>query len=140
MKKYTREDAEKQEIVGLLDALCDGAIELNEEFLNRFTGKDVKDLLLLIPEKDRSYFLSSAIDEENCFFNGSPAQCCDNDIWINTAEIEVQFEGSPEDYFENPDDWYIGGDLAYHTVGYGLTIEVDIDRLKEDIDEALQGN
>lgn len=136
--KYTTKMAEKQEINGLLDALCNGCIELNENFLNRYAGEKVKDILLSIPEGDRGFHLSSVIDEDNCFFNGSPASNCDNDIWLDVAEIEVQFEGKPEDFFDDPEDWYIKDDLAYHYVGYGLTVNVDVDTLKENIEDWYQ--
>lgn len=136
--KYTTKMAEEQEINGLLDALCNGCIELNENFLNRYTGEKVKDILLSIPEGDRGFHLSSVIDEDNCFFNGSPATNCDNDIWLDVTEIEVQFEGKPEDFFDDPEDWYIKDDLAYHYVGYGLIINVDVDTLKENIEDWYQ--
>ena len=137
--KYTAEMAMEQEKQGLLDAVCGNGIELNNEFLNRFAGDKVKEQLLRLPERDRSFYLDYSIDDDKCFFNGSPASNCDNDIWLNVVEIEVQFDGKPEEFFENVDDWYIseGSDLAYYYVGYGLTVEVDVDNLKEDIDEAL---
>jgi len=137
--KYTAEMAMEQEKQGLLDALCDGCIELNNEFLDRFAGNSVKEQLLRVVEGDRGYFLDSAfvIDEDNCFFNGSPASNCDNDIWLDVSEIEIQFDGDPEEYFDNVDDWTIDGDLAYLYVGYGLTVNVDVDALKENIDDSL---
>lgn len=135
--KYTAEMAMEQETSALLDALCDGAIELNKVFLDRFAAEDVKEQLLRVPERDRAYCLSYAIDEADCFFNGSPASNCNGDIWLDVSEIEVQFNGEPEDFFEDPDDWTINGDLAYLYVGYGLTVQVDVEALKEVIDESL---
>ena len=134
--KFTTEMAEEQEKQGLLDALCDGDIELNDEFLSSFVGDKVKEQLLRVPLSERGYFLDNVIDDDNCFFNGSPAAKCQNDIWLDVAEIEIQFEGEPEEYFENIDDWHIDGDLAYHNIGYGLTVEIDVDQLMENIDNA----
>lgn len=131
--KYTREDAEKQEIIELFDAIDSGCIELNNNFLNKYAREKVQDILKSVPEDDRAFLLSSSISEDTSFFNGSIPSNCNNDIWIDISEIEVQFEGNAEDYFEDIDDWYIDGDLAYLYVGYGLTIEVDIENLKEDI-------
>ncbi len=128
MTKYTTEMAEKQEIVQILDALGEG-IELNDDFLNRRVGADVKNILMHVPQCDRLSHLSDCIDEDNCYFNGSPAGNDPGTIWIDIHSISVQFEGEAEDFFENPDDWHIDGDLAYHSVGYGLTIPVDIVQL-----------
>jgi len=142
-----REMAEQQKIVGLLDALCDGNIELNTEFLARFASENVREQLLRIPEGDRAYHLHGNIDKVNCFFNGSPANIDDNDIWLDVSEIEEQFDGDAREYFDDIDEWtvkqnieddgdYTGG-LAYLYIGYGLTVKVNLDSLTEDIDEAL---
>jgi len=132
---FTREMAEEQEIQGLLDALYDGSIELNEDFLAQCAGETVKEILMAIPEEDRAFHLDGCIDENECFFNGSPATNCDNDIWLNISEIEIQFEGNPHDFFQNVDDWTIKGDLAYLYIGYGLTVNVDVDSLRKNIKE-----
>ena len=137
MTKFTTEEAEEQEKVFLLDALCEGSIQLNQDFLNRFAGEKVREQLLRVPECDRSFYLSSSISKDTCFFFGSPTAICDNDIWLDMSEIEIQFEGAPEDYFEDVNDWLIDGNLAYYYVGYGLTVEVDIENLKEDIDSSI---
>jgi len=137
MQKYTTEMAEESEIQSMLDALCDGCIELNDEFLDRFTHERVAAVLKSVQESDRAFHLDGNIIEDACHFNGTPVGTNEDDIWLDIAEIEVQFEGEPEDYFEDVSDWYIpeGGNLAYLYVGYGLTVTVDIDGLKEDIDE-----
>lgn len=139
MTKFTADMAMDQEKQVMLDALC-GGIELNEEFLTRYAGENVKTQLMRLPERDRSFYLSSAIDEDNCFFNDTVVINMPNDIWLDISEIEIQFEGESEDYFENLEDWTIDKDLAYLYVGYGLTIKVDIERLTKDINEALEEN
>ena len=133
--KFTREMAEEQEKQGIFEALDNGAIELNDEFLNRFVGEKVKEILIQLSQEDRAFHLMDSIDEKDSFFNGSPATNCDNDIWINISEIEVQFEGNAEDYFADLDDWTIKEDLAYLYIGYGLTINVNVDKLQKDIKE-----
>lgn len=131
--KYTVEMAEEMEKKNLIGALCDGSIELNSEFLNAFSGKKVRELLSMLPERDRAYYLSENIGD--CFFNSSPPTDCDNNIWLDISEIEVQFEGDETEFFEDVSDWTIHEDLAYLYVGYGLTIEVDIDSLRENIEK-----
>ena len=130
---FTTEMAEENEKLSLLDALCDNCIELNDEFLNRFAGKEGARILKTVPESDRAFHLDGHIDTETSFFNGSPAGNCDNDIWLDVSEIEVQFEGEPREFFEDVNDWHIDGDLAYHYVGYGLTVDVDVEGLEQDI-------
>ena len=70
-------------------------------------------------------------------FNGSPFSSEDG-IWLNVAEIEVQFDGEPEEYFEDPSDWTIKGNLAYLYIGYGLSIEVDTEELTADYQEYIE--
>jgi len=139
MTKYTTEMAELHEITSLLDALCDGCLELNKEFLERYAGSAVREQLMRLPYADRAFHLSSVVDEDNCSFLYYAMSQEKNSIFLNVDEIEVQFDGAPEDFFENPDDWYITGDLAYHSTGYGLIVNVDVKSLKENIDEALEG-
>lgn len=135
---YTKEMAEEQEIEGILDALGYD-IELNDEFLDRFVGKEVREQLKRVPKRDRGYYLSSNIDEKACYFNGTVATESPSEIWIDVNEIEIQFEGKAEEFFACLDDWYIpeGGSLAYLYVGYGLSIPVNVEGLKEDIDEGI---
>jgi hypothetical protein len=139
MNKITTEQVEQWEISSLLDALCSNALELNDEFLKRYAGDGVRKQLMRVPEEDRAFHLDGVVSEDNCFFNGSPAENCSDDIWLDVAELEVQFEGDPNEYFENPDDFYIqkDSDLAYYYVGYGLTVNVDIEELKSNIDDYL---
>ena len=133
--KFTREMAEEQEKQGIFEALDNGAIELNDEFLNRFVGEKVKEILIQLSQEDRAFHLMDSINEKDSFFNGSLTTNCDNDIWINISEIEVQFEGGEKDYFADLNDWTIKEDFAYLYIGYGLTINVNVDKLQKDIKE-----
>ena len=129
--KYTREHAEQGEMDMLVEALgCE--IELSDEFLQRYCSKAIRELLFPIPERERGFILSCC--DHKAWFNGSPASQEDG-IWLNISEIEVQFKGDPEEYFEDPSDWHIQGDLAYLYVGYGLSIDYNLEQLEEAIAE-----
>lgn len=121
--KMTVETALEHEKEALIEALgyC---IELSNEFIERYASEDVRDLLLSIPEYQRADAIEDAIDPDKSEWVGfyySP----ESSILLNIYEIEVQFEGEPEDYFEKPDDWHIDGDLAYTTTGLGLAVHID---------------
>ena len=124
MKKFTSEQAMENEKTCLIDALLDGSIKLNDNFLETYCSEEVKKTLEKIPENERSFYLDYGINEENCFFNGTVPSKSDG-IILNISEIEVQFEGKAEDYFEDIDEWTIDGNLAYYYVGYGLSVNVD---------------
>ena len=137
--KMNREQAEKQEIISLLDALCDGNLELgNNEDHNISIGSLIKEQLdRLLSNNEKAYFLSSCVNESKCHFVGTPI-CTDNkEIWLNITEIEEQFEGEASEWFEDIDEWCINGNLAYLNVGYGLVCDVDVDKLKQLIDESI---
>ena len=132
MDKITADDIMRWEKDALIDALGN-CIELNDLFLERYCNQEFHDLMIDIPERDRE-FIISGIDLE-AWFNGSPLYGINSHIWLNVAEIEFQFEGDPVDIFEDPDDLYITGDLAYLYVGYGLSIEFNLDQLIEAIND-----
>jgi len=131
--KYTIEQAQEQEKISLIEALGNG-LELNDEFLDLYAGEALKTALKGLDESDRAYVLDSYIDDDKAYFNGSITSLTDNGFLLPCGEIEIQFEGEASDFFEKPEDWTIDGNLAYYYVGYGLTIEVDIDGLKEEIE------
>ena len=132
MNKVTADQVMESEKNMLVEAIgCE--IELTNQFLE-YCPEPFRSIMLSIPYNDRGYILSSCTCE--AWFNGSPPSNNSQDIWLNVSEIEFQFEGEPEDAFDDPDDWYIDGDLAYLNVGYGLSIEYDIKELQETI--ALQ--
>jgi len=139
MGKFTTKMAEEQEKQVLMDALCDGSLELNDEFLDKYFGETIRDILKRIPEKDRAYALGYGILDDNAFFNGGIPSLGNEDILIPCEEIEIQFVGKPEEYFEDVSAWYINGNFAYHYVGYGLTIPVDVEKLKFQVEGILEG-
>lgn len=129
--KITTDDIEEQEATSLIEALGN-CIEMNDEFLKRNCSAEFAAIMREVPEGDREYIISGL--SEKHWFNGSPT--CDDcqDIWLDVSEIEYQFEGSPEDTFENPDELTIRGELAYLYVGYGLSIDFDRDELVKAIE------
>jgi hypothetical protein len=132
-KKITTDDIVSWEIQSLGDALGN-CLELNDDFLGRYCGEQVKQQLLRIPEDRREYFLSSHLEDghEVCGY----ASMSDSEIMLPVGEIEYQFEGSPDDVFENPDEFTIHGDLAYCGCD-GVAFPVDIAGLRQEIDEWL---
>lgn len=129
--KLTVEDIEEFEAQTLLEALGN-CLELNDEFLSRYCSKEFAELIGQVPERDREYVISGV--SEKHWWNGSPAENDCQDIWLDVGEIEWQFEGNPEDVFEDPNDFTIHDDLAYLYVGYGLSIEFDHKELKDNIE------
>jgi hypothetical protein len=131
--KLTIDQAIDIEAQNLADALCSGCLELNDEFLSRYFSEGLSKLLKLIPcEKERAFILDSHLTDDNWrtmsgFDSGA-------DINLPVGEIEVQFEGKAVDYFEDPSDWYVSGDLAYLAVA-GICWTVDLDSLQQDIND-----
>jgi hypothetical protein len=135
MEKITSDMVERWEIDSLADAIGN-CLELNNDFLSRYCGKDIAEQLSRVPESEREYILQSHIGE-GYSVHTIPTES-DREIMLPIGEIEYQFEGQPEDVFENPDDFYISGDCAYISC-YGVYFPVDVDSLKSEIDEILSG-
>ena len=57
-----------------------------------------------------------------------------SDINLLVGELEIQFDGEPKDFFEDPSDWTFNGDLAY-TVLDGICWTVDLDSLQQDVND-----
>jgi hypothetical protein len=129
-KKLTAENIEEQEADTLIEALGN-CLELNNDFLDKYCSPEFAALIKTIPENDREYVLTGLT--ENHTFPGFPIGNNDADILLPCDEIEYQFEGKPEDVFENPSDFTIYGDLAYLYTGYGLAITYDNKELAEAI-------
>lgn len=60
----TVEQAKEQQKQSLLDALCDGCIELNDIFLDRYAGEETAEVLKSIPEEDRHFVISILLETE----------------------------------------------------------------------------
>jgi hypothetical protein len=135
VNKITSEQIMEWEKEALVDAAFSGAIELNDEFLERFCEESFVELMKKIPESDRAYVLDGV--DYSAFFNGTIAGK-DSDLWLNVSEIEYQFDGDPEEVFENPEEFTINADLSYLYVGYGLSIDFDRKELLVAIAEYLE--
>ena len=132
MSKITNDQILDWEANSLIEAIGN-CIELNDLFLERYCNQEFQELMKDIPERDREFVISGL--DINHYWNGSPAGNNDQHIWIDVSEIEYQFEGNPEDIFDEPEDLTINGDLAYLYVGYGLSIEFDKIQLIEAVND-----
>lgn len=135
MSKITVEMVENWELQSLADAIGN-CLELNDDFISRYCGEEIARQLVRVKESDREYILQSHI-KEGYIVNTIPT-VSSREIYLNIGEIEYQFEGDPAEVFENPDDFYISGDCAYVSC-YGAYFPVDVDALRQEIDEYLSG-
>jgi hypothetical protein len=133
--KLTAEQVQEWERDALIDALCDGSIELTDEFLDKHAGNKLRAVLVAIPERDRAFHLDGHIDNKSAFFNGTVPSEAANAFLLPCSEIETQFDGDAALAFESLDDFMIQGDLAYLYVGYGLTVPVNVDALEQEYRE-----
>jgi len=134
--KITNKQIEARELRSLGE-LIGNEFKLTEDFIDRYFGEAVKALLLrLSNEKDRAYVIEGCIGEGA--FPGGLWSPSPNEIYLPSNEIEYQFEGEPEDVFETPDELTIHDDLAYLYTGYGASFEIDVEKLKCNIDAFLQ--
>lgn len=126
--KLTIDEAMEQEAVNVADAYFS---HFDDPL--QFAGEKVKDLFfefsaLMLDEQDIRWVLDLA--------SGDPREwghfADDNSVIIPIGEIEVQFEGNAEDYFDSPDDWVIDGDLAYCSMP-SVLIPIDPDELEEEL-------
>ena len=131
-RKITAEQIMEYEAQAMVEVLG-RELELNDSFLREHCSPEFAAILAAVPEEDRGYVLEG-IDYTARFPGFIPGP--NNDILLPYGEIEYQFEGSPEDAFEDPDDWYIDSDLAYLYTGYGLAINFDREQLEQAIKEA----
>ncbi len=137
-QKLTAEQIADWEKDNLVDAVCSGCIELNDEFLIRYCGEDLKALLLPLDPGTRTPVVREAIDKDNSYWAGYYLSLSGNEIFINVPEIETQIN-SPDE-LESPDDFVIekngeDGYLAYSCPGYGLVIPARLDKLQAAIIE-----
>lgn len=136
--KLTKDQAIDLEAQALADALCSGCLELNDDYLSRYCSEGLGELLKLIPcEKERAFILDSHLTDDNWRTMSGYDEGAD--VNLRFGEIEVQFEGEPADFFEEPAEWYVKGDLAYLPVD-GICWTVDLDSLQQDINEWREEN
>jgi len=108
-------------------------LEVNREFLDAYCSDDVRNLLMqLSDDRDRSEALVNALGDarEWGHFVASSS------VIIPAGEVEVQFDGSPDEYFADPDEWTINGNLAYLGID-SVRVAVDMETLREEVAERL---
>ena len=132
-RKITTEDVENWELESLSDAIGN-CLELNDDFLSRYCGKEVAELLRQVPEPDRESILAPHIGEGRIV--GGFYSIGESSIVLPIGEIETQFDGAPEDYFDNPADFVIHGNLAYLSAD-GAEFPIDVPGLTEDVETYL---
>ena len=128
----TVEAAIEQELYSLGEAIGN-CLELNDEFIASSCGGAVSELLLLVDEPDREFVLQGSIGEG---YDGGYCNVPGDCIGFPVGEIEVQFEGKPEEYFADVDDWTIFGDCAYTTMVSAI-FEIDLEQLREAVADWL---
>ena len=131
-ERLTVEAAVEQELYSLGEAIGN-CLELNDEFIASSCGGAVSELLLLVDESDREFVLQGSIGEG---YDGGYCNVPGDCIGFPVGEIEVQFEGKPEEYFADVDDWTISGDCAYTTMVSAI-FEIDLEQLREAVADWL---
>jgi len=103
----------------------------------QFAGENIREIFedfegLELDDQDIRWILDSVCEDprEWGIFRD------DNAIIIPTGEIEIQFEGKPEDFFEDPDDWHIDGNLAYCTME-SVLIPIDLEKLQAELEDRV---
>jgi len=131
-QKLSIETAMEQEAVNIADAFFSyfaDPLQYSGENIRK-TFEEFEDLKL--DEQDIRWILDSA--------SGDPREWGifkdDNAVIIPFGEIEIQFEGKPEDFFEDPDDWHIKDDLAYCTME-SVLIPVNLEELRDDLEDRV---
>ena len=127
----TIEQAEEWENERIVDALMSG----NFDDFHRYMSDELKEVCKEVTDsKDLLFMLDFCIKRIS-----TANYYCNDHLTIPNGEIEIQFEGKPEDAFEDPDDWVFDGDLAY-CCHLGTTIEFDLDELKESVKDWRESN
>jgi len=121
--------AVEQELYSLGEAIGN-CLELTDDFLDRYCGKDVVALLRPVAYESREFVLEGNIGEGR---ETGYESLSDDTILLPVGEIEVQIESV--DDLDDPDDWTISGDCAY-AIMIGAAFVIDLDGLKDAI-EAL---
>jgi len=135
MQKLTIDEAINQEAIHLADAMASGCLELNDDFLSRHFSKECAEILMRLEcRKEREMVIDSHLGDAN--WRGLVGYDAGSHINLPIGEIEIQFEGKPEDYFEEPSEWYIQGDLAYVALD-GICWTLDMEELKNDVNDWL---
>ena len=133
---YTTEQAVESELYSLGGAIGN-SLELNDAFLDRYCSDSVNlALSMLSGKQDRAYALDGCVGEGR---EAGYESLAGDSILLPVGEIEERFEGKPEEYFEEPEDWAINGDLAYYPM-IGAYFSVDIVQLRENVNDIMGGD
>jgi len=111
-------------------------LEVNREFVESYCSEDVRDMLLQLPDdRDMAAALVNSLGDayEGGIFM-TPGS-----VLLPVGEIEEQFEGSPEEWFAEPEDWTIDGNLACLGME-SVRVAVDMETLREEVAERLPAN
>ena len=131
--KLTTDQAIAFEVQSFADALCDGCLELNNEFFSRYCSKELATMMKQIPcEKERAMILDSHLTDDN--WRTMSGYDSGSDISLPVGEIEIQFEGKADDYFEEVGEWYVKGDLAYLPLD-GICWTLNLEVVQQDIND-----
>ena len=128
----TTEQARQNEADMVADAIGT-CLEVNREFIESYCSEDVRDMLLqLSDDRDRAAALINSLGDAR-EWGVFPHEAS---VILPVGEIEVQYEGSPEEWFAEPEEWTIDGNLAYLTMD-SVLVAVDMDSLREEVVERL---
>lgn len=132
MEKLRVEQVERSEVDRIAEALG-GCIELTNGFLEEAFSEDLRKILTPLSCEDRALALSGCIGEG--YYFGTILSPLERSIVINTGEIEIQLPpgATPEEYFSEPEEWLCEHGLCYYSPGYGIKLEVNMKRLKNNI-------
>jgi hypothetical protein len=150
MGKITREYLEQQEIESFIESISYGHFNLDERDLEKFFGKDVRELLLKIPQWERSRALDDVL-EGGRFEGGYMMRDDDEVLLYPICEIHDCFQGNPEDVYDeelledliiemNESDDEYPSHTAILYVGEGLLFKVNMDQLKEAVEQILENH
>ena len=129
----TSEQARQNEADMIADAIGT-CLEVNREFVEAYCSEDVRDMLSqLSDERDMSEALVNSLGDAREWGHW---RCELASVTLPVGEIEVQYEGSPGEYFAEPEEWTINGNLAYLTME-SVLVAVDMDSLREEVVERL---
>ena len=120
------------------DAIADAVgttLEVNGDFVDRYCSEDVRRLVDLLDDDDLERVIVDALGDAREWGYHAADSC----LIIPYGEIEVQLPDHLDswgEYLDDPDDWTISGDLAYHPL-VSVRIDIDMERLHEGLLEVF---
>lgn len=135
--KLTTDEAIRQEIDNILDAIMGGGLSPDDSFLTRYASESVRAQLQRIDDvRERRFILDSHVDAADCYEASGYVSLPENGFLVPVGEIEIAKPDDMEwdEFLADPSDWYIDGELAYCTLD-GVIIPVDVEGLRKELDE-----